>query len=163
MNVEQSTPARSVHLARNRWIVHLALIIGFLATVGTAIELSKRYFGFSGTTDHAIVGLVVLALVLVHLWQRRHTVARLWSQCFTSAAPTTRKKMAIADLILWLLLLNVMVSGMADFVVGHTIFLPIPGPSIVQKWHGFGALVLLVYVTVHVVRRRTRLRRSRIS
>jgi hypothetical protein len=66
-------------------------------------------------------------------------------------------------LILWLLTLNVMVSGTVDFVLGHETLLPVPGPLIFQKWHGFSAIVLFVYVTVHVIRRRSRLRTSRIT
>jgi hypothetical protein len=55
-----------------------------------------------------------------------------------------------------------MVSGVADFIVGHTILLPIPGPNILQKWHALSVVVLLVYVIVHVVRRRKRLRTSHV-
>jgi len=65
-------------------------------------------------------------------------------------------------MILWILTLNAMVSGVADFMVGHTIFLSIPGPNILQKWHAMSVLVLLVYVIVHVVRRRKRLWTSHI-
>ena len=59
-------------------------------------------------------------------------------------------------MILWLLTLNVMVSGTVDLVNGHETLLPIPGPFILQKWHGFSAIVLFVYVLVHALRRRSR-------
>jgi ABC-type cobalamin transport system permease subunit len=60
--------------------VHLALICGFVAAVVSAVFLSRTYLGHPGVTDHAIIGLIVLALVLVHLIQRRHTVRRLISR-----------------------------------------------------------------------------------
>jgi hypothetical protein len=150
-------------VARKRWYVHLALIVGFVATVVSAIFLSKKYLGHSGTTNHSIIGLIVLAFVLTHLYQRRHTVARLISRLWNRRKSSeTQTRMAVSDLILWLLVLNAMISGVADFLVGHTIFLSIPGPNLFQKWHAMSALVLLVYVIVHVIRRRARLRTSRI-
>jgi hypothetical protein len=150
-------------MARNRWLVHLTLILCFLAAVVSAVFLSRKYLGHSGTTDHSIIGLIVLGLVLVHLTQRRQTVRRLLSRLFGRPTSTNRQlRLATSDMILWLLTLNAMVSGIADFVVGHTIFLSIPGPNILQKWHAMSVLVLLVYVIVHVVRRRGRLRTSQI-
>jgi hypothetical protein len=138
------------------------LIVGFLAATLSPIFLSKKYLGHSGTTDHSIIGLIVLAIVLVHLWQRRQTIWRLISRFWGHRSPATRKRLAVSDLILWLLFVNVMISGIADFIVGHTIFLSIPGPNILQKWHAMGVLVLLVYVIVHVIRRRKRLRTSHV-
>jgi hypothetical protein len=144
-------------------VVHLALILGLLAAMISAVFLSRKYVGHSGTTDHSIIGLVVLALVIVHLTQRRQTVRRLISRLFVRPSLTGRQsRQAESDLILWILTLNAVVSGVADFVVGHTIFLSIPGPTILQKWHAMSVLVLLVYVIVHVVRRRGRLRSSHI-
>ena len=129
----------------------------------SAIFLSRKYLGYSGTTDHSIIGLLVLALVLVHLTQRRHTVRRFISQLFGRQRSTSHQKRQVAsDTILWLLTLNAMVSGVVDFLVGHTIILSIPGPNILHKWHAMSVLVLLVYVIVHVIRRRKRLRTSHI-
>lgn len=159
----QSEPApRKDSVARRRWAVHFALIIGFIAAATSPIFLSKKYLGHSGTTNHSIIGLIVLALVLAHLWQRRRTVWRLISRFWGQRSPSVRKRMAVSDTILWLLFLNATVSGIADFVVGHTIFLSIPGPNILQKWHAISVLILLVYVIVHVIRRRTRLRTSHV-
>ena len=149
--------------ARSRWVVHLALIVSFLAAVVSSIYLSRRYLGHSGTTNHAIFGLIVLALVLVHLVQRRHTVGRLAAQLVgRGRGASARTRLAVSDTILWLLTLNAMISGIADYLVGHTIYLNVPGPSILQKWHAMGVLVLLAYVVTHVIRRRKRLRSSRI-
>ena len=154
---------RADSFTRNRWLVHLALILGLLATVTSAIFLSRKYFGHSGTTDHSIIGVVVLGLVIVHLTQRRHTVRRLASRLFVRrTAAEHHSRLAESDLVLGILMLNATVSGVADFIAGHTIFLSIPGPGIVQKWHAMSALVLLVYVIVHVVRRRKRLRTSHV-
>ncbi len=150
-------------IARSRWLVHLALITAFLAAVTSAVFLSRKYLGHSGTTDHSIIGLIVLAIVLVHLTQRRHTVGRLLSQLFGRRKTMNHwLRLAESDAILWLLTLNAMVSGIADFVVGRTIFLPIPGPFVLQKWHLMSVVVLLAYVIVHVIRRRKRLRTSHI-
>ena len=149
--------------ARQRWVVHLALVIGFVASLATAITLSKRYLGHSGTTNHAIVSVAVLVVIFVHLFQRRHTIARLVTQLFHRRGRARSRRTGLSDAILWLIVANTMVSGFADYVVGHTIFLPIPGPNLVQKWHGFSSIVLLVYVAVHVIRRRRRLRSSHIT
>src|ERR1019366_2219942 len=155
---------RGDSIARNRWMVHLALILGFLAAALSPIFLSRMYWGHSGTTNHAIISLIVLGIVLVHLWQRRHTVRRLFARLIGhQSSPAHRSFQAPSDLILWILTLNAVVSGVADYLVGHQIFLPVSGPIIFQKWHAMSALVLLVYVIVHVVRRRKRLRRSHIN
>ena len=155
--------SRGDAIVRNRWLVHLALILGFLSAAVSPIFLSRKYLGHSGTTDHAIIALLVFVLVVVHLTQRRHTVRRLILRLFDRQGSTShRLRQAKSDTILWILTLNAMVSGVADFVVGHLILLPIPGPFILQKWHAMSSLVLLVYVIVHVVRRRKLLRASRI-
>lgn len=150
-------------IARNRWFVHIALIIAFLGATLSPIFLSKKYLGHSGTTNHAIIGVLVLALVMVHLLQRRHTVGRMFSRLMGHRSSTGHhSRQSLSDLVLWILTLNAMVSGFVDFVDGRTILLPIPGPFIFQKWHLMSVLVLLIYVIVHVVRRRKRLRLSHI-
>ncbi len=163
MAIQSNGGPRGDSIARNRWLVHLTLILGFLAATLSAVFLSRKYLGHSGTTDHSIIGLAVLGLVIVHLTQRRQTVRRLLSRLFSRASSQVRpSRLVVSDTILWILTLNAMVSGVADFLVGHTIFLSIPGPTILQKWHAMSVLVLLVYVIVHVVRRRKRLRTSHI-
>lgn len=162
MSIRTESDSRKDSVARRRWTVHLLLIVGFLAATLSPIFLSKKYLFHSGTTNHAIIGLIVLALVLVHLWQRRRTVWRLVSRFWGPRSPGARTRLAVSDVILWLLFLNTTISGIADFIVGHTIFLSLPGPNILQKWHALAVLVLLVYVIVHVIRRRTRLRTSHV-
>jgi hypothetical protein len=148
--------------ANVRFVVHLLLVAAFVATLLSALEISRHYFGHSGITDHAIIGFVVLAFIAVHLVQRRHTVKRLLATLTHQTKNSASSRRATSDLILWLLTLNVMLSGTVDFVIGHETLLPIPGPFLFQKWHGFSAIVLFVYVTVHVIRRRKRFRTSRI-
>jgi hypothetical protein len=148
--------------ANVRFLVHLLLVAAFVATLLSALEISRRYFGLSGITDHAIVGFIALAFILVHLIQRRHTVKRLLATLAHRTKSSAASRRATSDLILWLLTLNVMVSGTVDLVNGHETLLPIPGPFILQKWHGFSAIVLFVYVLVHALRRRSRFRTSRI-
>ena len=163
MSTQSSRSSRRDSIARNRWLVHCALIIAFLGVVISAIFLSKPYLGHSGVTDHAIIGFIILGLVVAHLLQRRHAVRRLLTRLANRETLTaTRSSQGASDLILWLLTLNAMISGTTDFLIGHQILLPIPGPIIIEKWHAFSALVLLIYVMVHVIRRRSRLRTSRI-
>jgi hypothetical protein len=164
MTARTDPSSRADLVARSRWLVHVTLILGFLAAAISAVFLSRKYLGHSGTTDHSIIGLLVFVIVLIHLTQRRRTVRRMLSRLFTHQRSTGHQsRQAASDIILWILTLNAMVSGIVDFEVGHTIFLSIPGPSIVQKWHAMSILILLVYVIVHVVRRRKRLRTSHIT
>ena len=156
--------SRGDSVARNRWLVHVSLIIGFLGAALSPIFLSRRYLGHSGTTDHAIISVIVMVLVLGHLYQRRRTVKRLLARLGGRRESTGRRSLqAQSDLVLWILTLNAMASGVADYLAGHPIYLSIHGVVILQKWHAVSVLALLVYVIVHVVRRRKRLRISHIS
>ncbi len=164
MVVQSKSQSRVSSIVRSRGLIHFALILGFVASLVSLAFLTRQYFGLWGTTDHGIIGLLVLGFVLVHLWQRRRTVRRLLSRLVGRHNVSDHASLqAISDLILWLLTLNVMISGLADFLVGHTIYLPIPGPYILQRWHAMGVIVLLIYVIVHVIRRRKRLVRSHIT
>ena len=150
-------------IAQRRWLVHLALIVGFAAVLVSAAFLSDSYLGHSGVTDHCIIGGVVLALVVVHLAQRRRTVSRLLrGMAGVAESSSAQLRLALSDTVLVLLLFNAMVSGLADYVTGRTIMLPSGLPSRLGKWHLDAVLVLLVYVIVHAVRRRRRLRTSHV-
>ena len=163
MTVEVPARGRANATTRRRWLVHVVLIVGFLAAAASPVFLSRRYLGNSGVTDHAIICAIVLGLVVVHLFQRRRTVRRLVTQLLRGRDPVAaRSSPARTDLVLWLLTLNAMASGLADYLAGHPIYLPIPGPYVLQKWHAVSAVVLVIYVTTHVVRRRRRLRLSHI-
>ena len=143
---------RTLWRTRSRWVVHLALMGAAVASIGTLQLLHVRI------AYHAVVGLVFVGLVLVHLVQRRHTLARL----ATGIARATERKlrMAVSDLVLLLLSLNVLVSGIVDWGRGEPAQVPLPKPFF--RWHLDAGLVLVVYLTVHVWRRRRRLRRSTI-
>lgn len=158
----RSSIDRQHSVALWRWLVHVLLIVGFLGTVISAIYLSRKYLGHSGTTNHVIVGLIVFGLIIIHLIQRRRTVGRLVTGFVRRNTSSAALRRATSDTILWILTLDVMVSGFADFVHGSQILLPIPGPIVFQKWHELSAVVLLLYVAVHVIRRRARLRSSHI-
>ena len=164
MAVEVSTRGGANSTTRRRWLVHVVLIVGFLASAVSPIFLSRRYLGNSGTTDHAIICSIVLGLVVVHLFQRRRTLRRFVNQLLRGRdSGGGRTSPVRTDLVLALLTLNAMASGLADYLAGHPIYLPIPGPFVLQKWHAISAVVLVVYVTTHVVRRRRRLRLSHIA
>jgi hypothetical protein len=150
-------------IAKKRWIVHLALLAGFLAALLSAVFLSRPYLGHSGVADHSIIGGLVLCLVIVHLIQRRQTVGRLAKRLIrVTASMPAQTKIAVSDLILLFLTLNAMASGLADYLSGSTTLLPIGGPTRLLKWHADAVIVLVIYVAVHVTRRRRRLRSSHI-
>ncbi len=144
-------------------MVHLALIVSFLTAILSAIFLSKKYLGNSGVTNHAMIGLLFLVFVIVHLTQRRQTVRRLLSRLVApSGSKGLRSGLAFSDTVLSILTLNAMVSGAADFLVGHEIYVSVPGPFVIHKWHVLSVVVLLGYVVAHVARRRKRLQTSRV-
>ena len=73
----------------------------------------------------------------------------------------------MSDTVLELLVINVLVSGIVDGLnhqATQLTFLASIGfpPGLVQ-WHKLASLVAIVYVIVHVIRRRARLRHSRIQ
>jgi hypothetical protein len=137
-------------------------MLGFVAVLVSSIFLSRQYVGHSGVTDHSVIGGVILALVVIHLAQRRRSVWRLLRALTGVASTSTAQlRLALSDSVLFLLLLNAMGSGLADFLTGRTIMLSgLPGR--LGKWHLDSALVLVVYVIVHAVRRRGRLRTSHV-
>ena len=47
-------------MARSRGLIHLTLILGFVAALVSLAFLTRQYFGLWGTTDHAVIGLLVL-------------------------------------------------------------------------------------------------------
>lgn len=158
------SPRSRTPASRRRWSVNVVLILGFVASGLSPIFLSRTYLGHSGTTDHAIASVLVLGVVLIHLWQRRRTIRRLTTRLLARSMPVRdRSHLAQSDLLLWILTVNATLSGVTDYVVGHPTMLAVPGPFIIQKWHAMSALVLLIYVVTHVIRRRRRLRWSQIT
>jgi hypothetical protein len=143
-----------------RWRVHLALI----ASLGLALlAVAMR----TGLSVHIVAGLCFAGLVGAHLAQRRRTVRTLVPDLTRPARwRTLRGRLALSDAVLVFLAANVVVSGVVDWITGRSLMVPVhaltglPLPSL--NWHTTTSLVLVVYLVVHVVRRRARLRHSQI-
>jgi heme exporter protein D len=149
---ERPADRRAVRRSRSRWAVHLGLLCSAAAALGTLDLLHVRI------AIHTDVGLVFVGLVVVHLAQRRRTLARMATRARTLAGRGIR--LAVSDLLLLFITVNVLVSGLLDWNRGVPIQLPLPGPF--GRWHAISAVALVVYLAVHVWRRRKRLRRSTI-
>jgi len=147
-------------LASRSWLrglVHLGLLLTVVGALGTLTILYIR------NAIHADVGFVFVGLVVAHLLQRRHTVARMMSQLTRVRSLTERGlRLAASDLLLALITLNVLVSGVLDWNRGEPLALPVV-PRPFNRWHLLSGFVLVCYLTAHVWRRRTRLRRSTIQ
>ncbi len=119
-------------------------------------------------TIHVIIGVLFMVMMLLHLFQRRRTIKALRNRLMRMHAGTgPRARLAISDMILELLALNVLVSGGVDILKHHVTQFPLaaalhltPG---LDQWHKIAAIVFVMYAIVHVTRRRTRLRRSHIQ
>jgi hypothetical protein len=146
---------RTAWRARSRFAIHLGLLCSAAAALGTLQLLHVR------VAYHTIVGLVFVGLVVVHLAQRRQTIARMASQIVRARTFVQRRvRFAISDLVLLFITLNVLVSGIVDWNRGAPTQLPLPAPF--YRWHLDSGVALVIYLAVHVWRRRKRLRRSTI-
>jgi hypothetical protein len=140
-----------------RFLVHLVLLATLAGSLATVTAITEGW-------PHLVLGSAFVGLVLVHLVQRRHTVARLLGNL---ARPLTwvkrRGRLAWSDLVLALLTLNLLVSGSYDLATGNQVILHPRSAGIPFRdigWHVSAALLLLVYLCVHVARRWGRIRRS---
>jgi hypothetical protein len=146
---------------RRRWYVHLALFVTLAGSLLTLITLSHSI------TLHVIFGVLFMVVLLLHFIQRRRTIKTLFKRLI-GVQPRTRAttRLAISDLILELLVLNVLVSGIVDGVEHHATQFPFATelglPPGLSQWHKLAAIVLVIYAIVHFMRRRKRLRRSHI-
>jgi hypothetical protein len=148
---DSGTPWR----ARSRFAVHLGLLCSAAAALGTLQLLHVR------VAFHTDVGLVFVGLVAVHLAQRRRTLARMATRIARTRTFVERRiRLAVSDLLLLFITLNVLVSGILDWSRGAPTQLPLPKPF--YRWHLDSGVFLVVYLAVHVWRRRKRLRRSTI-
>ncbi len=142
---------------RTRLAVHLLLLATFAVSLATATAITEGW-------PHLVIGSAFVLLVVVHVTQRRHTVARLVGNLVRARTWVRRPgRLAWSDLILALLTLNVLVSGTYDLITGNQVILDprsagIPFRSI--GWHVSAALLLTAYLVVHVARRWGRIRRS---
>jgi hypothetical protein len=141
--------------ARSRLLVHVGLLALLAAALGTLQLLHVR------NAIHADVGLVFAGLVVVHLAQRRHRTARMLAQLMRLRPRVERElRLLASDAILTFVTINVVVSGIVDWGRGSPSLLPLPQP--LDRWHLTSSVVLVLYLIVHVLRRRKRLRRSTI-
>lgn len=140
---------------RSRFAVHLGLLISVAASIGTLQLLHLRI------AYHTVVGLVFVGLVIVHLVQRRRTVVRMANQLVRARTFLERRiRLAVSDCILLLIMLNVLLSGILDWSRGGPTQLPLPAPF--YRWHLDSGVALVIYLAVHIWRRRRRFRRSTI-
>jgi hypothetical protein len=140
----------------------LALLLSLAGSL-----LSRIYLSHS-ITIHVIFGVAFMIMMLCHLFQRRRTVKSLLMRLARSQSRSKKMtRLAISDVILELLVLNVLVSGIVDGLNHQATQMPLASaiglPPGLSQWHKLSALVLVVYATVHVIRRRKRLRRSHIQ
>jgi hypothetical protein len=147
---------------RRRWYVHLTLLVSLAGSLLSLITLSHSI------TIHVIFGVLFMVMLLFHLFQRRRTITTLLKRLLGRHSRTrTATRLAVSDIILELLVLNVFASGIVDGVNHQATQMPLAAaiglPPGLSQWHKLAAIVLVVYATVHIVRRRKRLRRSHIQ
>jgi hypothetical protein len=140
----------------------LALLLSLAGSLLSLIYLSHSI------TIHVIFGVWFIAMMLLHLFQRRRTIKTLLRRLFGAQTRSrAASRLAISDIILELLVLNVLVSGVVDGVNHHATQFPLANvlhlPPGLSQWHKLAAIILVVYVTVHIIRRRKRLRHSHIQ
>jgi hypothetical protein len=145
--------------ARARFAVHLGLLATFAASLATVTLITEGW-------PHLVVGLAFVALAIVHLVQRRHTVVRLLANLGRARTWFRRRgRLAWSDLVLALLTVNVLASGTCDLLAGNQVILHPRSVGIPFRdigWHVLSALILLVYLCVHLARRWGNIRRSAI-
>jgi len=140
-----------------RGLVHLGLLLTVAGALATLTILYIR------NAIHSDIGLVFVGLVVVHLVQRRRTVARMVSQ-FGRVHAFVKRRILLAgsDMLLAFITLNVLVSGVWDWSRGGPIQLPlVPRPF--DRWHFLSGVALVLYLIFHVWHRRKRLRGSTIQ
>jgi hypothetical protein len=151
----QPADRRVTWSARSRFAVHLGLLASAVAALGTLQLLHVR------VAFHTDVGLVFVGLVVVHLAQRRRTLASMATRIVRAPTVVARRiRLAVSDLVLLFLTANVLASGIVDWGRGAPTRVPLPQPF--YRWHLDAGVFLVLYLAVHVWRRRKRLRRSTI-
>ena len=155
VSLERPADSRTAWRSRSRWAVHLGLLCSAAAALVTLQLLHVR------VAFHADVGLVFVGLVVVHLAQRRRTLARMATELVGARRFVQRMvRLTLSDLLLLIITVNMLVSGIVDWNRGAPTQLPLPKPF--YRWHLDSGIILVVYLAVHVWRRRKRLWRSTI-
>ncbi len=144
--------------ARSRWAVHLALLVTIIVALVPLLLFSVN----PRVTIHVIVACGFLGLVTVHLAQRRHTLRRLIAELLRAGSRMKGRRLAVSDAIFGFLVVNVLASGIFDLTTGQNTRIQLPGLRLFIGWHSLSSLLFLGYLIAHVIRRRKRLRRSRI-
>jgi len=105
---------------------------------------------------HTVVGLVFVGLVVIHLAQRRRTIARMATQIVRAKSFVERRiRLAVSDLVLFFITANVLISGVVDWSRGYPTQLPLlPAPF--YRWHLISSIALVIYLIVHIWHRRKR-------
>jgi hypothetical protein len=153
--VEGDDRRRSAWGPRSRFAVHLGLVASAAAAIATLQLLHVR------VAYHTVVGLIFVGLVVVHLIQRRQTIARMAHQMVRARTFVERRiRLALSDLVLFVIVVNVLVSGLIDWSRGSPTQVPLPAPF--YRWHLDSGLALVIYLAVHGWHRRKRFRRSTI-
>lgn len=151
-------PNRASGRARSRWAVHLALLI----TLIVALMPLLLFHVNPRVTVHIAIACAFFGLVIVHLAQRRHTLSRLTAQLVRAGSRMKGRRLAVSDAIFGVLAVNVLASGVYDLATGQNTRVPLPGIHLFIGWHSLSSLLFLGYLIAHLIRRRKRLRRSRI-
>lgn len=121
---ERPARSRTLWRARSRWLVHLGLLAFLAAALGTLQLLHVR------NAIHADVGLAFAGLVVVHLAQRRHRIARMLAQLMRLRPRVERElRLLASDAILSFVTINVVVSGILDWGRGAPLLLPLHSHS----------------------------------
>ena len=140
------TSARSTQTRRRavRWLVHIGLIGS--AIVSLVLEPILVL--------HVIFGVLFVFLVACHLAQRRRISKRLAVGLLKARGlllPGGR--LALADGFLFIVTSAMLISGFWDLWAPHHTKI---------RWHAITGVVMTVFLIVHTVRRRARLRISNI-
>lgn len=150
--------SRASARARSRWTVHLALLITITAALVPLLlfRVSPR------VTLHIVIACLFLGLVIAHLAQRRHMLSKLIAQLGRAGSRMKGRRLAVSDAIFALLAASVLASGIYDLAAGQNTRIPLPGIHLFIGWHSLSSVIFLGYLIAHVIRRRRRLRHSRI-
>jgi protein-S-isoprenylcysteine O-methyltransferase Ste14 len=104
-------------------------------------------------TIHVLLGLAFVALVVVHLGQRRRVSRTLLARfARPRQLPNKGGRLALADAFLALLTLAMLASGLWDWLAEPTRI----------RWHAITGVLLAGLVGVHTLRRWRRFGRSRV-
>jgi hypothetical protein len=143
------------HSSRQRWIVHLWLMLSVLLSLLTLLP----HFSI---LVHIFFGMLFGGLVVAHLRHRRRTVSILLADLRRFGRwIKPRGRMTWADLLLLFVTINVVVSGFFDYFEHRSVMIS-TGLISPIRWHVVSSLVLLVLLTVHTLRRWRRLRTSKV-